>query len=87
MMAFCDDPDRLLSAAADGTVRAWSLGRQQQLAEVRVDATLNCAAADPGTGRVLVGSAAGPASLRIAHGEQIVDQGDAVPLAGPGDGR
>ncbi|PYC77348.1 hypothetical protein C7C46_19110 [Streptomyces tateyamensis] len=85
MMAFGDDPDRLLSAAADGTVRAWSLGRQHQLAEVRVDATLNCAAADPGTGRVLVGSAAGPASLQLHHG-QTVDH-VAEPADSRGEGR
>lgn len=85
MMAFGDDPDRLLSAAADGTVRAWSLSHQHQLAEVRVDATLNCAAADPGTGRVLVGSAAGPASLQLHHG-QTVDH-VAEPADSRGEGR
>lgn len=87
VVAFSEVPDHLVSAAADGTVRAWSLSRQRQLAQVRVDATLNCAAADPGTGRVLVGSAAGPVSLRLSYGDLTVDESVAVPLAGRGDGR
>ncbi|MFJ9523379.1 NB-ARC domain-containing protein [Kitasatospora sp. NPDC101801] len=87
MVAFSEDPDRLVSAAADGTVRAWSLSQQGQLAEIRVDATLNCAAADPGTGRVLVGSAAGPVSLRLSHGDPTVDEFVAGSLTGPSDGR
>ncbi|MFF1787681.1 NB-ARC domain-containing protein [Kitasatospora sp. NPDC058243] len=69
MVTFLDDPDRLVSAAADGTVRAWSISQQQQLVEVRVDATLNCATADPCTARVLVGSAAGTALLRLGETE------------------
>lgn len=56
----------LVSAAADGTVRLWSLITQQQLAEVRVDGSLHCAAYDPVHGRVLVGSASGVVSLDLA---------------------
>lgn len=66
MVAFTADPDRLVSAAADGTVRLWSLAEQQQLAEVRVDGSLNCAAYDPVHGRVLVGSAVGVAALDLS---------------------
>jgi WD40 repeat protein len=65
MVAFTGDSDRLVSAAADGTVRLWSLAGQQQLAEVRVDGSLNCAAYDPVHGRVLVGSAAGVVALDL----------------------
>ncbi|MGY2090475.1 NB-ARC domain-containing protein [Nocardia gipuzkoensis] len=63
MLTFLDGTDILLSAAADGTVRAWSLHRGVQLAEIRVDAALNCAAADPTTGRVLAAGPAGPVLL------------------------
>ncbi|MGQ0773883.1 MAG: NB-ARC domain-containing protein [Pseudonocardiales bacterium] len=65
MVGFTQDPDRLVSAAADGTVRIWSLAEQHQVAEVRVDASLQCAAFDPLTGRLLAGSAAGVAMLTI----------------------
>ncbi|WP_411574222.1 NB-ARC domain-containing protein [Streptomyces fradiae] len=65
MLGFTDDEDRLVSAAADGTVRLWSLGEQRQIAEVRVDASLHCAAFEPATGEVLVGSAAGVVALTI----------------------
>ncbi|GAA3368739.1 hypothetical protein GCM10020367_08310 [Streptomyces sannanensis] len=57
--------DKLVSAAADGTVRLWSLAEQRQLAEVRVDATLHCAAFDPATSRILAGSAAGVVALSL----------------------
>lgn len=87
MLAFTDDPDRLVSAAADGTVRAWSLSHQSQLAEVRVDASLNRAAAGSSTGAVLVGSAAGPASLRLVLGEATADQADAYPFADASEDR
>ncbi|WP_158795090.1 hypothetical protein [Streptomyces sp. NRRL S-337] len=56
---------QLASAASDGTVRLWSLGEQQQTAEVRVDGSLNCAAYDPVHGRILVGSAAGVVTLDL----------------------
>ncbi|WP_411116298.1 NB-ARC domain-containing protein [Streptomyces sp. 058-1L] len=65
MLGFTSDEDRLVSAAADGTVRLWSLGEQRQIAKVRVDASLHCAAFEPGTGEVLVGSAAGVVALGI----------------------
>ncbi|KWT63894.1 hypothetical protein ADL21_00635 [Streptomyces albus subsp. albus] len=65
MVGFTSDPDQLVSAAADGTVRLWSLGEQQQIAEVRVDGSLNCAAYDPVHGRILVGSAAGVVALDL----------------------
>ncbi|MEV8565598.1 hypothetical protein AB0436_08470 [Streptomyces sp. NPDC051322] len=54
-----------MSAAADGTVRLWSLSEQRQTAKVRVDASLHCAAFEPGTGEVLIGSAAGVVALDI----------------------
>lgn len=59
MLAFTHDSEHLISAAADGTVRVWSLRQQRELAQVRVDATLHCAAFDPATGRLLTGSVAG----------------------------
>ncbi|MCX5314720.1 hypothetical protein [Streptomyces sp. NBC_00154] len=59
------DDGRLVSAAADGTVRVWSLGEQQQIAKVRVDASLHCATFEPTTDEVLVGSAAGVMALGI----------------------
>ncbi|KIE26902.1 hypothetical protein LK08_11835 [Streptomyces sp. MUSC 125] len=65
MLGFMSDEDRLVSAAADGTVRVWSLGEQRQIAKVRVDASLHCAAFEPTTGEVLVGSAAGVVALEI----------------------
>ncbi len=46
-------------------MRLWSLGEQQQTAEVRVDGSLNCAAYDPVHGRILVGSAAGVVTLDL----------------------
>lgn len=68
MLGFTEDQDRLVSAAADGTVRLWSLAEQRQLAQVRVDATLHCAAFDRATNQVLVGSAAGIVALTISDG-------------------
>ncbi|MEU6957575.1 hypothetical protein [Streptomyces sp. NPDC045714] len=51
------DEDRPVPAAADGTVPLWSLSEQRQIARVRVDASLHCAALERGTDEVLVGSA------------------------------
>ncbi|WP_280684912.1 NB-ARC domain-containing protein [Kitasatospora sp. MAA19] len=66
VIAFTAKPDQLVSAAADGTIRLWSLAEQRQLAEVRVDGSLNCAAYDPVHGRILVGSAAGVVALDLS---------------------
>ncbi|MFF5131017.1 hypothetical protein ACFY41_29350 [Streptomyces syringium] len=38
---------------------------EQQIAEVRVDGSLNCAAYDPVHGRILVGSAVGVVALDL----------------------
>ncbi|MGH3931777.1 MAG: hypothetical protein ACRDTF_17590 [Pseudonocardiaceae bacterium] len=65
MVGFTHDPDRLVSAAADGTVRIWSLDEQCQIAEVRVDASLQCAAFGPTAGRLLAGSAAGVTMMTV----------------------
>lgn len=65
MLTFIDNLDLLVSAAADGTVRAWSLHRGLQLGEIRVDAALNCAAADSGTGQILAAGPAGPVLLQL----------------------
>lgn len=73
MLGFADDGDGLVSAAADGTVRLWSISEQRQKAEVRVDASLHCAAFDGATAQVLVGSAAGVMALTI--NEQAVSDG------------
>ena len=67
MVGFDTDTDMLVSAAADGTVRAWSQAGQKQLAEVRVDASLHCAAFDPRNRSVLTGSAAGSVAIRIPN--------------------
>jgi hypothetical protein len=64
MVNVCAD-GRLLSAAADGTVRAWSLDSQRVTSEIRVDATLHCAAASATGGGVMAGSAAGVACLEL----------------------
>lgn len=65
MLGFTSHTDQLVSAAADGTARQWSLSRQEQIAQVRVDAAGQCAAFDAIHGGVLVGSAAGLAALTI----------------------
>lgn len=65
--AFVAD-DELVTAAADGTVRLWSLDAQRQLAQVRIDAWLQCASVDRRTGSVLAGSSAGVVLLRLRRG-------------------
>ncbi len=65
MIEFVEGTDLLVSAAADGTVRLWSLSEQRQLAQVRVDASLHCAAFDQSAHRVVAGSAAGIVTLSI----------------------
>ncbi|MFI6575318.1 NB-ARC domain-containing protein [Nocardiopsis sp. NPDC050513] len=67
MLGFARHDDHLVSAAADGTVRLWSLSEQRQIAEVRVDASLHCAAYDGVNDQVLVGSAAGVVALKIGN--------------------
>jgi len=63
MLGFSADADRLVSAAADGTVRSWSLAEQRQLAEVRVDASLQCGAFNADSRSVIAGSAAGVVAI------------------------
>lgn len=65
MIGFTADPDVLVSAAADGTIRFWSLGEQKQLAEVRADASLQAAAFDAESGIVLAASAGGTMAIQI----------------------
>jgi hypothetical protein len=65
MIGFTTDPDVLISAAADGTIRSWSLTGQKQLAEVRVDASLQTAALDASNGLILAASAGGTIAIRI----------------------
>jgi WD40 repeat protein len=65
MLGFCSDPDALVSAAADGTIRLWSLSGQKQVAEVRVDASLQAAGLDAGGRTVLAASAAGTVAVSI----------------------
>ena len=67
--AFVAD-NELVTAAADGTVRLWSLEAQRQLAQVRIDASLQCASIDRRTGSVLAASAAGVVSLRRRRGSR-----------------
>jgi WD40 repeat protein len=63
MVGYAEDPDILSSASADGTARIWSVSRQAQIAETRVDASLHCAAWDRSTGQLLTASAEGLALL------------------------
>jgi len=65
MIGFTADPDVLVSAAADGTIRSWSLTAQKQLAEVRADASLQAAVLDASNGIVLAASAGGTMAIRI----------------------
>jgi hypothetical protein len=65
MIGFTADPDVLISAAADGTIRSWSLTGQKQLAEVRADASLQTTALDASNGIVLAASAGGTMAIRI----------------------
>ena len=65
MIGFTADPDVLVSAAADGTIRSWSLTGQKQLAEIRVDASLQAAALDARNGTILAASAGGTMAIRI----------------------
>ncbi|REF00533.1 NB-ARC domain-containing protein [Thermomonospora umbrina] len=65
MIDFTSTPDMLVSAAADGTIRTWSLTGHKQLAEMRVDASLQCAAFGRDTGTALVASATGTVALKI----------------------
>jgi WD40 repeat protein len=71
MIGFTADPDVLVSAAADGTVRSWSLTRQKQLAEVRADASLQTAAFDARKATALVASAGGTMAIRIPANSQL----------------
>jgi len=64
-LGFTQDPDRLVSGAADGTVRIWSLSHLGQMAEGRTDASLFCGAFDPHSGCLLADGAAGVLPMRI----------------------
>ncbi len=65
MIGFTADPDVLVSAAADGTIRSWSLTGQKQLAEIRVDPSLQAAALDARNATILAASAGGTMAIRI----------------------
>jgi WD40 repeat protein len=67
MLGFAGDGDRLVSAAADGTARSWSLADQGELAQVRVDASGQCAAFDATSGRLLLAGASGVTCLSLAE--------------------
>lgn len=77
MLGFTSDPDRLVSAAADGTARIWSLIEQRQLAEVRIDGSLHCAAFDPSTGHLVAGSAGGVTMMMVKPATSGGDGGKA----------
>jgi hypothetical protein len=64
MLGFATDPGVLVSAAADGTIRSWSLAEQKQLAEIRVAPSLQTAAFDAGNGMILAASAGGTLAIR-----------------------
>lgn len=63
-LAFLEDGG-LVSAAADGTVRLWSVGEQRQRGQVRIAASLQCAAMHPASGSVLAGSSSGVIALTL----------------------
>ncbi|MFI5495261.1 NB-ARC domain-containing protein [Actinoplanes sp. NPDC051859] len=65
MLGFARQADQLVSAAADGTIRAWSLIRQRQDAEVRIAASLQCAAYTADTDRILSASASGATMVTV----------------------
>lgn len=66
--SFVADGDELVTAAADGTVRLWSISAQRQRAQVRVDASLQCACVDRLTGSVLASSSTGVVALDLRRG-------------------
>jgi len=65
LVGFTADPDVIVSAAADGTIRSWSLAGQKQLAQIRIDASLQAAALDAEGGIVLAASAGGTMAIQI----------------------
>ena len=65
LLGFTADPDVLGSAAADGTVRSWSIAGQKQLAEIRVDPSLQAAGFDAHSGTILAASAGGTMAIRV----------------------
>jgi WD40 repeat protein len=69
MLALDADHERLVSAAADGTIRTWSLATQRQERQVRVDASLHCATFEPQNGQLLAGSARGTVALALHHND------------------
>ena len=66
MLGFSADGASLVSAAADGTARRWALDGRGGSAQLRVDASAQCAAYDPSTRHAAVASAAGTLLLRVA---------------------
>lgn len=68
-LAFLAD-GRLVSAAADGTVRVWSRTENRQLAQIRVDSSLQCAKIHAASGRVVVSSSTGVLALKVAETDQ-----------------
>ena len=65
MLGFTADPTVLVSAAADGTVRSWSMAEQKQLAEIRLAPSLQTAAFDARSGMILAASAGGTLAIRV----------------------
>lgn len=57
MLAFLPGGDKVISAAADGTVRIWSTEAAAAISEVRCDSSLLTGSADPERRMVLVSSA------------------------------
>ncbi|AKU18601.1 hypothetical protein VV02_03420 [Luteipulveratus mongoliensis] len=79
MLGFAVDGSWLTSVAADGAVRRWSLDSDDPadaccVADVRVDASAQCAAFDATTASVVVGSANGIALLGFGVDEQGVHE-------------
>lgn len=75
MLGFSEDGSWLASTAADGTVRRWALDGADTLprrgaVQVRVDASGQCAAFDPRTASILVGSAGGTTLLTLHEDER-----------------
>jgi WD40 repeat protein len=71
-LAFTPGVDRLISGAADGTVRLWSLTDASELCQLRLDASLLTCVTDAGRGRALVAT---PHHLTLVHLRTGSDQG------------
>jgi hypothetical protein len=69
MLGFSANDTSLVSVAADGTIRRWSIGERVGSVQVRVDASAQSACYDPLAAHAVVTSAAGTLLLAVADPE------------------